>query len=65
MQLVKALVRDGQLHFGQVAVKQVHVIPGDDLLVDFLAEQLCHGNDGALKPRRQAAQDAAHAHFSA
>ena len=65
MQLVQALVRHGQLHLGQVAVEQVHVVPGDDLLVDALAEYLRHGHHGALEPRRQAAQDAARPHLGA
>ena len=65
VQLVQALVRDGQLHFGQVAIEQVHVVPGDDLLVDLLAEHLRHGHHGALQPGGQPAQDAAHAHFGA
>ena len=65
VQFVEALVRDGQLHFGQVAVEQVHVVPGDDLLVDLLAEQLRHGHHGALEPGGKAAQDTARAHFGA
>ena len=63
VQLVQALVRDGQLHLGQVAIEQVHVVPGDDLLVDLLAEHLRHGHHGALQPGGQSAQDAAHAHL--
>ena len=65
MQLVQALVRHGQLHLGQVAIEQVHVVPSDDLLVDTLAEYLRHGHHGALEPRRQAAQDAARPHLGA
>ena len=65
MQFVQALVRDRKLHLGQVAVEQVHVVPGDDLLVDALAERLCHGHHGAFEPWRQTTQDAARAHFGA
>ncbi len=46
MELVQAAVGNGQLHLGQVAVEQVHVVPGNQLLVHLLAEQfrrLHHG----------------------
>ena len=65
MQLVEALVRDGQLHFREVSVEQVHVVPGDDALVDLLVEGFRDGDDGALEPGGKASQDAANAHFSA
>ena len=65
MQLVQAFVRHRKLHFGKVAIQQVHVVPCDDLLVYALAERPRHGNHGALEPRRQPAQDAARAHLGA
>ena len=65
VQLVEALVRDGQLHFREVSVEQVHVVPGDDALVDLLVEGFRDGDDGALEPRSKPSQDTANAHFSA
>ena len=56
---------DGQLHFGKVAVQQIHVVPRDDLLVDLLAERFSDGDDRALDPGSKAAQDAADAHLGA
>ena len=54
-----------QLHLGQVAVEQIHVVPGDELLVHLLVEELRHVHDGLFQQRMQPAQDAAHAHLSA
>ena len=54
-----------QLHFRQVAVEQVHVVPGNELLVHLLMEQLRHVHHGLLHQRVQSAQDAAHAHLGA
>ena len=50
VQLVEALVRDGQLYFRKVSVEQVHVVPGDNALVDLLVEGFRDGDDGALEP---------------
>ena len=61
VQLVKAFVRDGKLHLGEVAIEQVHVVPCDDLLVDLLVECLRHLDDRAFEPGGKPAQDAADA----
>ena len=50
VQLVQALVRDGQLHFGQVAIEQAHVVPGDDSLVDLLAEHFATATTRRAQP---------------
>ena len=34
VKFVEAPVSDRQLHLREVAVEQIHVVPGDDLLVD-------------------------------
>ena len=65
VQLVEALVRDGQLHFREVSVEQIHVVPGDDALVDLLVEGFRDGDDGALEPGGKPSQNAANAHFGA
>ena len=65
VQLVKAFVRDGKLHLGEVAIEQVHVIPGDDLLVDLLPKELGDGDNGPFEPGGESAQDAAEPHFGA
>ena len=52
-----------QLHLGQVAVEQIHVVPGDELLVHLLVEELRHVHDGLFQQRMQPAQDATHAHL--
>ena len=65
MQLVQAAMGHRQLHLGQVAVEQIHVVPGDELLVHLLVEELRHVHDGLFQQRMQPAQDAAHAHLSA
>ena len=57
VQLVEALVRDGQLHFREVAVEQVHVVPGDDAArrsacrKAFATETTARSSQGA-SPRR-------------
>ena len=65
VQLVEALVRDGKLHFREVSVEQVHVVPGDDALVDLLVEGFRDGDNGAFEPGGKPSQDAANAHFGA
>ena len=65
VQLVEALVCDGQLHFREVSVEQVHVVPGDDALVNLLVEGFRNGYDGALEPGGKPSQNAANAHFGA
>lgn len=63
MQLVQAAMGHRQLHLGQVAVEQIHVVPGDELLVHLLVEELRHVHDGLFQQRMQPAQDATHAHL--
>ena len=65
VQLVEALVRDGQLHFREVSIEQVHVVPGNDAFVDLLVEGLRNGDDGALEPGGKPSQYSADAHFGA
>ena len=65
MQLVQALVRNGQLHVGQVAIEQIHVVPRNDVLVDMAMESFGNDNDRALKPRGEAAKNATHSNLGA
>ena len=65
VQLVQALMRNGQLHVGQIAVEQIHIVPCNDVLVDMTVEGLGNGDNRALEPRGKTAKNAAHAHFSA
>ena len=54
-----------ELHLRQVSVKQVHIVPGDDLFFNFPIEKLRARNHGLLKQGMQAAQNASHADFGA
>ena len=52
-------MRDGQLHFGQVAIEQVHVRPGDNVLAKRLAQVLHKALDDVLERGADCTQQAA------
>ena len=65
VQVVERLVRDRQLHVGEVAVNEVHVVPRDDLLGNLVAEGVGQAKHQLLEGGREGAQDAADAHLGA
>ena len=58
-------MRDRELDVGEVALHEVHVAPGDDLLGKLLAKGVCNAQCQALDAGGERAQDAADAHLGA
>ena len=63
MKFIKTGVGNGKLHVGKIAVEQVHVVPRDDLLIEWLAKELAQLERNAFDPGGQPAQNATNAHF--